>query len=368
MQWNWQQPTWPNFTWDRAALESQEERFLYESGLLFGAYQHIPEEDKNDLRIELICQEALMTAEIEGEYLNRASLQASIRRQFGLETQAIHIAPAEQGLSEIMADVYQNYAQALTHELLFQWHHSLMRGRQDIGSIGIYRTHTDPMQIVSGYLHNPKVHFEAPPSDRVAPEMHQFIDWFNESAPNSPGRLPLLTRAGLTHLYFESIHPFEDGNGRLGRALSEKALAQGLRQPSLIALSQTIQTQKKAYYEALQKGSLQLEVTPWLIWFAQLALEAKQTTQHWISFLIGKTRIYDRVRSQLNPRQEKVLHRMFQEGPQGFQGGLSAEKYSKLTKASHATVTRDLQALVDMGVLSRKGERRYTRYYLNLPL
>jgi Fic family protein len=366
MQWNWQQSEWPNFTWNTASIKALEDRFLYESGLFFGAYQNMQDEDKTQLRIQLISEEALMTAEIEGEYLNRASLQASIRRQFGLELGGIKIPPAEQGLAEMMISVYQTFDAPLTAATLFQWHDSLMQGRHDIEAIGQYRTHSDPMQIVSGYLHKPTVHYEAPPSERMQTEMQQFIKWFNDSAPASQGNIAILTRAGVAHLYFESIHPFEDGNGRLGRAISEKALAQGLGQPSLTALSQTIQAHKKGYYEALQKGSQQLDVTPWLLWFADIVLKSRQTTQDWITFLISKAHLYNRVQHQLNPRQEKVLRRMFQEGPQGFQGGLSADNYSKITGAPHATVTRDLQDLVAIGVLNRQGERRYTRYYLNL--
>jgi Fic family protein len=196
--------------------------------------------------------------------------------------------------------------------------------------------------------------------------MDAFIAWFNRTASTGATPLPALTRAGIAHLYFECIHPFEDGNGRIGRALAEKALAQGLGQPTLIALADTIERHNKAYYDALERANKGNEITDWLVYFAQVLLEAQERTQVRIEFLIEKAKLYDRLRGQLNPRQEKVLARMFREGPDGFTGGLSAENYISITQTSAATATRDLQDLVQKGGLVRTGERRYTRYSLNL--
>ena len=215
-------------------------------------------------------------------------------------------------------------------------------------------------------MHAPKVHFEAPPSDRMAEEIDAFIAWFNRTAPKRASPLSALTRAGMAHLYFECIHPFEDGNGRIGRALAEKALAQCLGQPTLLALADTIGRHKKAYYDALEQANTDNEITGWLVYFAQMLLEAQAQTQARIEFLIAKARLYDRLSGQLNSRQEKVLARMFREGPDGFTGGLSAENYIRITQTSAATATRDLHDLVQKGALTRVGERRYTRYYLNL--
>ncbi|HEX9663313.1 MAG TPA: Fic family protein, partial [Candidatus Binatia bacterium] len=178
--------------------------------------------------------------------------------------------------------------------------------------------------------------------------------------------LPALTRAGIAHLYFLTIHPFEDGNGRIARALSEKALSQALGQPTLIALSQTIQKNKKSYYEALHQSSRDNEITAWLGYFADTVLQAQDMTQRTIDFLIQKTKLYDRVKSQLNERQEKALARIFREGVEGFKGGLSAENYISITGAARATATRDLQGLVDKGVLSRTGALKSTRYHVNI--
>ena len=177
-----------------------------------------------------------------------------------------------------------------------------------------------------------------------------------------------LTRAGVAHLYFQSIHPFEDGNGRIGRAIAEKALAQSLGQPTLTALAATILARRKDYYEALEAANKENEITRWLMWFAGVAIEAQHRTIALVEFLIGKTKLLDRLKGQLNARQEKALLRMFREGPDGFKGGLSAGKYSTITGSSPATTTRDLADLVAKGALVREGERRYARYRLSIPL
>lgn len=224
------------------------------------------------------------------------------------------------------------------------------------------------MQVVSGSVYEPKVHFEAPSSSRVPSEMKRFIAWFGQTAPGGENALPALTRAGIAHLYFESIHPFEDGNGRIGRAIAEKALAQSLGQPTLTALAATILARRKSYYEALERANKENEITRWLMWFAGVAIEAQRGTIALVEFLIDKTKLLDRLKGQLNARQEKALRRMFREGPEGFKGGLSAGKYSTITGASPATTTRDLADLVEKGALVREGERRYARYHLSVPL
>ena len=364
--WNWQRAEWPNFTYNPEQLQSLEEQLKHESGIFLGAFKHLGEEDKKLLTVELISNEALKTSEIEGEMLNRDSLQSSIRRQFGLETDHRKVPPAEQGIAQMMVSLYQDYQTPLTHETLFQWHQMMMNGRQDLKTIGAYRSHAEPMQVVSGYIHNPKVHFEAPASDRVPTEMQGFIEWFNQTAPGGDKPLPTLTRVGIAHFYFVCIHPFEDGNGRVGRALAEKALAQCIGQPTLVALSHTIERNKKAYYQALADADTRTELTDWLLYFAQTLLDAQCYTQTWTEFLIAKARLFDQMRGKLNERQEKVLVRMFREGPEGFKGGLSAENYISITNISRATATRDLQELVQLQALSRTGELKSTRYHLSL--
>ncbi len=366
MRWNWQHKDWPNFKYKTKDLKALEEQFLHRSGLLFGAYKHINDEEKDLLRVELISTEALKTSEIEGEILNRDSIQSSIRRNFGLTTDNRKAPPAEQGIAEMMVDLYQNYAKPLSNQTLFNWHEMLTLGRRDLKDIGRYRTHAEPMQVVSGPIHRPKVHYEAPPSASMKAEMAAFIDWFKKTGPKGKEPLSALTRAGIAHLWFVSIHPFEDGNGRIGRAVAEKALSECLGQPVLLALSQTIHNKRKAYYSNLEQSNKDNEITDWLLYFAETILEAQEETQIQIDFLIVKARFFDKFRDQLNERQEKVLLRMFMEGPKGFKGGLSGENYVRITGTSRATATRDLTDLVKKGALARTGEFKSTRYNLNI--
>jgi Fic family protein len=333
-----------------------------------GTVRHLGKEERDQLTVEAMSTEAVTTSEIEGEILDRASVQSSMRKQLGLATDERRVRPAERGIAEMMVDLYQSFAEPLTEEMLFRWHRMVMSGNRDLRDVGRYRTGAEPMQVVSGTIGQPRVHFEAPPSSRLPSEMERFIDWFARTAPGAEEPLPALTRAGVAHLHFESIHPFEDGNGRIGRAIAEKALAQSLGQPTLTALAATILARRRNYYEALEAANKENEITRWLMWFAGVAIEAQRRTIALVEFLIDKTMLRDRLRGQLNERQEKALLRMFREGPEGFRGGLSAGKYRSITGASPATTTRDLTDLVAKGALIREGERRHARYRLRVPL
>ena len=365
MKWNWQQEDWPHFSYNTKALQDYEKRFLIESGALWGAYKHLDKKEQDHLRVELISEEGIKTSEIEGEYLNRASIQASIRRQFGIEKDDKKIPLAEQGIAEMMIDLYRTYREDLTQKKLFEWHKMLLQG-QRLEVIGGYRIHQEPMQVVSGAIGKKKVHFEAPPSSSIPKEMVMFIDWFNTSAPQKTNELPALTRAGIAHLYFVSILPFEDGNGRIARALSEKSLSQSLEQPTLIALSHAIEKHRKLYYQALEQANKSNEITDWLVYFSQTVLEAVSYTRDTINFLVTKGKFLERFRGKLNNRQEKVILRLFKEGVEGFKGGLSAENYISITKISRATATRDLQDLVEKGAFKKKGELKFSRYFLKI--
>lgn len=366
MKWNWQNADWPNFRYDAASVIPLEHKFLRSAGEVVGAVRHFNEDDSNQLRIELLSDEAVKTSEIEGEFLDRASVQSSLRRQFGLNTDDRQIRPQERGIAEMMADVYRNWHAPLDSEGLFHWHSMLMAGDRYIETIGDYREHEDAMQIVSGRLDKPTIHFEAPPSRQVKAEMEAFIAWFNQSGPDGQTPLQALTRAAVGHLYFESIHPFEDGDGRIGRALAEKSLAQNIGQPSLISLAFTIEKSRKAYYSELERHQRTLDITDWIIFFSETILDAQRVTLERIDFFIQKAKFYDRFRDRLNERQAKVVARIFKEGTAGFKGGLSAENYISITNISRATATRDLQQLVEIGALTRTGERRHTRYSLSL--
>lgn len=367
MIWNWQQPDWPNFSWDKARLRKAEEHFLVGTGVFAGTIKHLPASDQEQLTIEAISTEAVTTSEIEGEILDRTSVQSSIRRQLGFATDKRRVAPAEEGISEMMVALYRSFAEPLSDQMLFSWRRTLFSERGGLSDIGRYRTGKEPMEVGSGPIYSPKVHFQAPPSSNVPQEMARFVAWLNRTPPDGCEPLPALTRAGIAHLYFESIHPFEDGNGRIGRAIAEKALAQCSGRPTLTALAATILTRRKAYYAALEAANKNNEVTVWLSWFAGIAIEAQRRTMAHVEFLIAETRLLDRLRGQLNPRQDKALLRILRQGPEGFKGGLSAGNYVSITGASPATATRDLADLVDKSALVRVGERRHARYHIAIP-
>jgi Fic family protein len=368
MTWIWQQPGWPNFYWNSGCLRHAEQHFLLGMGTFAGTMKHMGLTDREQLTVEAISAEALTTSEIEGEILDRASVQSSIRKQFGLDTVNRKVKPAEQGIAEMTVDLYRSFATPLSHETLFRWHRMVVKGRVDLKNIGRYRAGKEAMRVVSGASYASKLHFEAPPSSRVPKEIARFVKWFNNTAPHGADPLPAIARAGIAHLYFESIHPFEDGNGRIGRAISEKALAQNMGQPTLIALAGTILIRRRAYYQALEAANKDIDATRWLAWFAGIAIEAQRRTGARIEFLLDKTRLLDRLRGHLNERQEKALLRILREGPEGFTGGLSAGNYAKITGASTATTTRDLADLTAKGALTRTGERRHARYSAAIPL
>jgi Fic family protein len=241
----------------------------------------------------------------------------------------------------MMVGLYKTSSEPLSGKMLFEWHRMLMSGRRDLTAVGRYRTSAEPMQVVSGAVGSPKIHFEAPPSNKVPSEMARFIDWFNRSALSGAEPLPALTRAGILHLYFESIHPFEDGNGRIGRALAEKSLAQSLGQPSLIELAATILARRARYYAALEAANKKNEITERLAWFAGMSIEAQRRTIALIEFLIHKTKLLERLSGQLNDRQQKAVLRMFREGPGGLKEGLALVSTAPLPehhpRRQHAT-------------------------------
>jgi Fic family protein len=366
MRWNWQQDDWPEFRWDHRKLTRAEALFAEHAGVVIGASKHLSTDERDSLTIELMSREAVDTSAIEGEPIDRDSVQSSIRKHLGLHSDHRRVSAAEAGIAEMMVDLYEQPAIPLTESALFRWHRLITNGRTDLKDIGRYRTHADPMQIVSGPLHAPTVHFEAPPSDDVANEMDRFWHWLERSGPTGSSPLPAITRAGIAHLWFESIHPFEDGNGRVGRAISEKILAQSLTTPAITGMASILLKHRKAYYAELERAHRKLEVTDWLVWFAAKTLEAQQHTLRQVEFVLEKSRLLERLGSQLNPRQEKALLRLFAAGPDGFLGGMSAANYMTITAAPPATATRDLAALTAMGAVRRTGENKSTRYHLNI--
>jgi Fic family protein len=362
MNWNWQQENWPNFKYDSARLEAAEATFLKQGGMLLGAFKHLNPLDEQEILTEAATSEAMTTSAIEGEVLDRQSVRSSIQKHLGIQFNHGPRRPLENGVAEMTVEMLRNATDALSNKTLWNWHNLLFNGQMGIETIGSYRTHAEPMQIVSGRIGNERVYFEAPPSERVSAEMERFIDWFNSSEK----KMAPIARSGIAHIYFESIHPFEDGNGRIGRAISEKALAQGLGQSCLTMLSTEIQARQNEYYNTLEQSSSLLDVTGWLAWYADVVLAAQRRTQALVDLIIAKTRLLDRLRGNINERQEKALVRMFREGPSGFSGGMSSGNYQKITGASPATAGRDLTQLVELNAIHKTGEGKGTRYWLKL--
>lgn len=359
MVWNWQLPQWPQFIFDTSRWVDNEKKFMHLCGKSQGYISSISKAELDVFKIEILTIEGEESAKIEGEILNRASLQSSIQRQFGLTPLLKKESLSESGMASALLDAYTTFNDPLDHDTLFRWHSFLFQGSTTLDCIGCYRTHEEPMQIVSNKFGVNTVYFQAPPSKLVAHQMNQFIDWYN----HYDGLL--LVKAAIAHVYFESIHPFEDGNGRIGRLLVEKTLSQGLKQPALISISKCLEENKKAYYKELEKCNRSLEINDWIEFFSEKILQAQQTSSSLLEFLILKCKILNHLANALNERQTKVLLRIFKEGVSGFKGGLSAENYISITKTSRATATRDLEALVKCKALIKQGVLKSTRYFIN---
>jgi Fic family protein len=368
MAYNWQSEDWPDFTFNVGEVEEELYVFTEKTGLISGILKALPSDTQMEAIIDIMVVEAIKTSEIEGEYLSRKDVMSSIRNGLGLIEQHQTSDKKAEGIGDLMVDVRNTYKNRLTKEQLFSWH-TMLLGTDTKMKIGAWRDHPEPMQVVSGALGKEKVHYEAPPSQRVSKEMDRFIAWFNESGPGSKieiKKTPI--RAAIAHLYFESIHPFEDGNGRIGRAIAEKALSQGIGRPVLLSLSKSIEVKKSDYYSALENAQRSLEITKWLKYFVAVILDAQQETEDVIDFVLKKTMFFDRFKNKFSERQLKVIRRMLEEGHTGFIGGINASKYGTLTKISKATATRDLQDLLAMEAIIPLGEGggRSTRYQLNL--
>ena len=367
MTYNWQQPDWPQFSYQLLDMEDAMHAFAEETGHITGMMKGISADDQAEAALDMMVAEAIKTSEIEGEFLSRPDVVSSIRNKLGLNKTADKIKDKKaQGAGELMVAVRRTYADLLTEETLFAWHKMLLDTDNTIKA-GAWRTHTEPMQVISGAMGKEKIHFEAPPSALVPVEMSRFIQWFNDTAPGAHKEIRKApVRAAVAHLYFESIHPFEDGNGRIGRAIAEKALSQTIGRPALLSLSQTIEADKRSYYSALEKAQHNNEITAWMHYFVQVVLDAQAQAKVLIDFTLKKTKFFATNSGQLNERQLKAIRKMIDAGPAGFEGGMTAGKYIAITKTSKATATRDLQALTDLGIFIIAGGGRTTHYNIHL--
>jgi Fic family protein len=319
-------------------------------------------------------QEVVATAAIEGEKLDPSAVRSSVMRKLGLADEG-PVHRHVDGLVDVISDATQALDEPLDEGRLCRWQAALFPGGiSGVGRIATrqYRTHADPMQIVSGRPGRELVHYEAPPSDQVAHEMNQFLRWFNETAPR-PDRPPVmdgLARAAVAHLWFETIHPFEDGNGRIGRAIADMAIAQDTRASiRLYSLSRQLLLQRSAYYDALNSAQCgTCDLTEWVQWFTAQFSDACQQSSHVIDAAVAKSRFWaGSAKANLNDRQRKVLQRLLDDGDGGFAGGLNAAKYMKMTGASKATATRDLATLVQEELVWTSGQGKALRYYIAVP-
>jgi Fic family protein len=392
----WQHRAWPQLTFDAASLATALDQARLEQGRLLGLLGAIGLEQANAVQRELWVQEALATAAIEGEQLNLESLRSSVAHR-------LHLADAPgadrsvEGLVQVMQDALTNHSAALDLDRLCRWQSALFPGGTS-GitriAVGRVRDHADAMQIVSGALGREVVHYEAPPSAQVAAEMDRFLAWFASTRPTGAATTDTavngIARAALVHLWFESIHPFEDGNGRLGRALADMALAQDMHahdpqaSPALVrvyGLAHQMLRTRTAYYDALNHAqrlrgiapeASTIDVTPWVLWFVQAFTSACITSQAVVRDATDKAQFRLRAaQCHINPRQSKVLERLLEAGHAGsgggFLGGMTSDKYAKITATSKATATRDLADLLAHGLLRVEGVGKATRYAVTVP-
>jgi Fic family protein len=384
----WQHRAWPQLTFDATALAPALDLARLEQGRLLGLLGAIGLEQANEVQRELWVQEALATAAIEGQQLNLESLRSSVAHRLAL-ADAPGADRSVEGLVQVMQDALTNHSAALDVDRLCRWQSALFPGGTS-GivriAVGRLRDHADAMQIVSGPLGREVVHYEALPSASVGAEMDCFLAWF----ANPDATLNGIARAALVHLWFESIHPFEDGNGRIGRALADMALAQDMyaqdpgANPTLVrvfGLARQMHQTRSAYYDALNNAqrlrgvspdAQSIDATSWVQWFVQAFTRACVASQAVVRDATDKAHFRLRAaQCHINPRQSKVLERLLEAGHVGtgggFLGGMSTDKYAKITGASKATAARDLANLAEHGLLRIEGLGKATRYVVNVP-
>lgn len=376
MTYIWQEAHWPEFTYNNTPLLlSTLYQYSQAIGQLTAKLEKIPPDSRIDAVIDLMVKEAITTSAIEGEKLSQNDVRSSLKNHLGLLYPPIHIRdPRAQGISALMVNNYQNHTLPLNEEILFRWHRMLLPNEYDTWGrklhIGQWRS--EGIQVISGPPHKQKVHFEAPPADQVPSQMEQFFGWFNQTNPmhllDKSEFIPGPIRAAIAHLWFVTIHPFDDGNGRLARAISDYALAQDARYPMLHSLSAAIERKRKEYYDKLentQKHSV--DISEWIDWFIGITCESVEITKSIIAFTVQKSQFIDKHRKSLNERQLQVVLDLFSNGAEGDSKSVNRNKYVKQVHCSPRTALRDLNDLVNKAVLVQlPGQGRNTRYGLNI--
>ena len=362
----WQASEWPHWRYDLSTLADPMARVSRAQGELLGRLADVGMSLRDEASMAALTRDVITTSEIEGEQLSVASVRSSIARRLGVDIGAL--APVDrhaEGVVDMVLDATTRHGDPLTQERLFSWHAALFpTGYSGLAKIDTGQWRTDrhgPMQVVSGPLHRQTVHFEAPPAPRLETELRAFLDWVNDPTPRDPA----LIRAGLGHLWFLTLHPFDDGNGRIARAVGDMLLARADGCPQrFYSLSAQIQRERKAYYEILertQKGTM--DATPWLHWFFEMLGKALAQAQEEVGTVLQKARFWRSVQgTSLNVRQVKVLNRLLD----GFDGKLTSSKWAALAKCSSDTALRDISGLVELGILRKAAAGgRSTSYELH---
>lgn len=372
--WIWQQPDWPGFRWQADALAPLLRECVQTQGQLLGMTGAVTASLSAQNELDALLQNIVTSSAIEGEQLNVGSVRSSLARRLGLEQAGENpVSPRSEGLANLLLDATRHFDQPLTIERLLEWHKWLFPDQTgDLAHreirVGSLRG-DDPMQVVSGRLDRPTVHFQAPPRQGLEHQLQAFIDWF-ESSRHQAEFDPLL-RAGVAHFWFVTLHPFDDGNGRLTRTLTDLALAQGEAQAiRFYAMSVSILDDRAGYYRILESSQkATLDITDWLTWFLQTLSRSLHKAMTQIESVLGKTRFWQAHRaSALTPEQTKVLNRLLDGGERGFEHGISAAQYQTVAKVSKATATRHLAELLEKGCLERlPGGGRSTRYRIHYP-
>ncbi|MEI6666270.1 MAG: Fic family protein [Chloroflexota bacterium] len=355
---------WPGWRWDTAHLAESLADVRHRQGRLIGHMQALGFAVQQQAMLETLTVDVVQSSEIEGETLDADQVRSSVARRLGMDIGALRPADRHvEGVVEMMLDATRNYEQPLTIERLFSWHAALFpTGRSGMTriTVGAWRDDRDgPMQVISGAIGRERVHFEAPPASNVEREMAGFLDWFNERNEIDP-----VLKAALAHLWYVTVHPFDDGNGRIARAIADMALARSENSSQrFYSMSAEIRQERNAYYDILeqtQKGTM--DVTPWMDWFLGCLGRAIDGAQVILGAVLGKARFWESVQGiPLNPRQTLILNRLLD----GFEGKLTTSKYATLAKCSPDTALRDITELLEHGILTRGPEGgRSTSYVL----
>ncbi|WGT35085.1 Fic family protein [Pseudomonas atacamensis] len=372
--WIWQQPDWPDFNWQAERLAPLLRECVQTQGRLLGMAGSVGDSMSAQSELDALLQNIVTSSAIEGEQLNVGSVRSSLARRLGLEwVDRDSVSQRSEGLAQLMLDATHGFDEPLTLARLLEWHTWLFPAEEAMFSarpilVGTLRG-DELMQVVSGRLDRPTVHFEAPPRLGLEQQIERLLSWF-EASRDQVSLDPLL-RAGIAHFWFVTLHPFDDGNGRLTRTITDLALAQGEAQAiRFYAMSASILEDRAGYYRILESSQkATLDITEWLTWFLQTLLRSLQQAVTRIDSVLGKTRFWQAHReSDLSAEQIKVLNRLLDGGERGFEQGLSAGQYQAVAKVSKATATRHLAELLDKGCLQRlPGGGRSTRYKINYP-